>query len=264
MVLILESIPKTTVTMPGIISDVTSIDTVSVHSVSEAFLGGSSPAQEALNELGGSPWQDDKVFGCIVVLAVLAGIASLPRLSRVAGPLFGSLWRWKETARLAASVPMSRDRNLLFLACLLPLSLLCARYGLYHISVMDGMAPWQTELTCLGAILLTVVMRYALVNGLEPRRISDQWKISRTNFPNCLIITTLCCLVASGTATMAGASDQMVRRVLLGIVCVLFGIFYYRNFEILSWKGQRFKGFSYLCALELSPVILLAISAVIF
>lgn len=254
--------------MPWIVSDITGVDTAGIRSASEAFRGGVVPApSEALpapENLYGELWAADSINGALVVAAVIFVIICLPRLMELAKYLFGGLLRWKETANLFASVRLSRDRNILFNACLMPLALLSSRYGLYRLDLMEGMAPWQVSLVTLGALLLAFGFRWVLVNYFSPRTLSDQWKVSRTNIYNGTIVATVLGLLTAGIATVAGAPDSSVRSVLYHESTILFVVILYRNFEILSWKGQRFKAFLYLCALELIPVILLVISGILF
>ena len=209
-------------------------------------------------------WKDDPVNGVIVVASVIIGIIVLPNLFRVAKYVFGALLRCRETASLAASVSHSRERNLLFLVSLLPVSLLMSRYELYHISLMDGQEPWVVSLMCLGALSLALLLRYVLVNNFAPRRMGDAWKIARTNILNFFIIAAAAGLLIAGIASFTNLDDSLVRKVLLSVFSVLFAVIIYRNFEILSWKGQRFKAFLYLCGLELTPAVLLVVSAIIF
>lgn len=252
--------------MPGIVSEINGVDTVAIHNASEAFLGGSIPPREALPDIqvDEALWTSDPVFGAMVVGAVIVGIICIPRILKLSGNVFGCLLRWKETANLTASVPLSRDRNTLCTASLLPLSLISARYRLFELDLMDGKAPWVVALISLGLLFLLFLFRNILVYNFGPRRLADLWKISRTNFYNGIIVVTIIGLLVSGIGAITDMPDITVKKILLHVFGGIFFIFFYRNLEILSWKGQRFKAFLYLCALELTPIALLVVSTIIF
>ena len=129
---------------------------------------------------------------------------------------------------------------------------------------MDGMPPHMVTLISLGVAFIYLAVRQLLAVFFAPSYCMEQWKIAKTNLPNGFILITLLAIIYCGIAAFAGIPDDTSRRVLLYIAAIVFIVIFYRNFEILSWKGRRFKGFLYLCALELAPSILLVASAIIF
>ena len=129
---------------------------------------------------------------------------------------------------------------------------------------MDGRPLYMITLITLGVFLSYMLIRQLLGMVLAPYYCMDQWKIARTNLPNAIVILTLVSILFCGFAALSGIADLIVRKVLLCLAAFIFVVIFYRNFEILSWKGRRFKGFLYLCALELMPAILLVASAIIF
>ena len=211
-----------------------------------------------------SLWESDPVAGLLIVASVLLWIICLPRLMTLSHYLFGGLVQWKITARLARSVSLSRDRNYLCLASILPTCLVSARYGIYHIAPMNGQPVWIVVLMTAGALLAYLLMRLFLVKTFLPKNMADAWKISRTNLPNGVIIIAI---VTSATAILmhlCKAPDELAKNVILYESALIFLVILYRNYEILSWKGQRFKAFLYLCGLELIPALALIISAILF
>lgn len=251
--------------MPGIVSDITGVDTVGIRSAAEAFRGGTTPAPEACLPVdGGTAWASDPINGVLVVAAVFFFIICIPRLMELAKFLFGGLLRWKESARITDSVRLSRDRNILLHACFLPLCLISSRYQIFSLRLMEGKEPWMVTLITLGALLLVLGLRYILVHSYVPYKLTDLRHTSRSIVYNALIVMTVCGIATAGLATLATIPDETVKNVLFYEFTVIFLVFLYRNFEILSLKGLRFKAFLYLCALELTPAILLVVSSVIF
>lgn len=251
--------------MPGIVSDITGVDTVGIRSAAEAFRGGTVPVPEAgLPLADGAEWASDPINGAILVAAVFFFIICIPRLVMLAPYLFGSLLRWKESARITDSVRLSRERNILYHACLLPICLLSSRYQFYSLQFMEGKEPWVVTLINLGILLFVLTARFFMVYIFKPRMLTSLWKTSRSIVYNALIVITVLGLVTAGLATLANIPDETVRNVLFYEFLLVFLVFWYRNFEILSLKGRRFKAFLYLCALELTPAIILVVSSVLF
>ena len=252
--------------MPGLFSEI-ALDSLGIRNASEAFLGGTVPDAGSLAEAVGdfgNVWAADPINGAFVVAATIIGIFSLNLLYTLLPYLFGALTGWKATARLNQSMRLSRERNILFHLAFLPFCLISSRFSLYHISIMDGMPPHMVTLISLGVAFIYLGIRQLLAVFFAPAYCMEQWKIARTNLPNGFILITLLAIIYCGIAAFAGIPDDTSRRVLLYIAAIVFIVIFYRNFEILSWKGRRFKGFLYLCALELAPSILLVASAIIF
>lgn len=250
--------------MPGLFSEI-ALD--GIRNASEAFLGGTVPDAGSLAEAAGdfgNVWAADPINGAFVVAATIIGIFSLNLLYTLIPYLFGALTGWKATARLNQSMRLSRERNILFHLAFLPFCLISSRFSLYHIGIMDGMPPHMVTLISLGVAFIYLGVRQLLSVFFAPSYCMEQWKIAKTNLPNGFILITLLAIIYCGIAAFAGIPDDTSRRVLLYIAAIVFIVIFYRNFEILSWKGRRFKGFLYLCALELAPSILLVASAIIF
>ena len=251
--------------MPGIVSDITGVDTLGIRSAAEAFRGGTIPTPETYIPADtGAVWASDPINGAILVAAVFFFIICIPRLFTLAPYLFGTLLRWKESARITDSVRLSRERNILYHACLLPLCLLSSRYQFYSLHMMEGKEPWVVTLMNLGILLFVLFARFLMVYTVKPRMLTSLWKTSRSIVYNALIVITVVGLVIAGLATLTKMPDETVSNVLFYAFLLVFLVFWYRNFEILSLKGLRFKAFLYLCALELTPAILLVVSSVIF
>lgn len=252
--------------MPGLFSEI-ALDSLGIRNASEAFLGGTVPDAGSLAEAAGdfgNVWAADPINGAFVVAATIIGIFSLNLLYTLIPYLFGALTGWKATARLNQSMRLSRERNILFHLAFLPFCLISSRFSLYHIGIMDGMPPHMVTLISLGVAFIYLGVRQLLSVFFAPSYCMEQWKIAKTNLPNGFILITLLAIIYCGIAAFAGIPDDTSRRVLLYIAAIVFIVIFYRNFEILSWKGRRFKGFLYLCALELAPSILLVASAIIF
>ena len=251
--------------MPGIVSDITGVDTLGIRSAAEAFRGGTVPTPETYIPADmGTEWASDPINGAILVAAVFFFIICIPRLFILAPYLFGTLLRWKESARITDSVRLSRERNILYHACFLPLCLLSSRYQFYSLQIMEGKEPWKVTLMNLAVLLFILSARFLMVHTFKPKMLTHLWRTSRSILYNALIVITVVGLVIAGVATLANIPDQTVSNVLFYAFLAVFLVFWYRNFEILSLKGQRFKAFLYLCALELTPAILLVASSVIF
>jgi len=252
--------------VPGLFSEI-ALDSLGIRNASEAFLGGTVPDAGSLAKAAGdfgNVWAADPINGAFVVAATIIGIFSLNLLYTLIPYLFGALTGWKATARLNQSMRLSRERNILFHLAFLPFCLISSRFSLYHIGIMDGMPPHMVTLISLGVAFIYLGVRQLLAVFFAPSYCMEQWKIAKTNLPNGFILITLLAIIYCGIAAFAGIPDDTSRRVLLYIAAIVFIVIFYRNFEILSWKGRRFKGFLYLCALELAPSILLVASAIIF
>lgn len=208
-------------------------------------------------------WGSDPIIVIMVLACTLAGVISIPRFQRMIPYVAGSMLRWKATMWIDESVPLSRDRNLLFVGCVLPICLIGSKYYLYSPEFLQGLEPWQyTAALTLG--LLGILLYKALFTRILHNRMGDDAWIVFFNDFNRFIIVAVTLVFLGGLLPLAKVPVPTIRTILFTVYALTFAAFFYKNWQILSWKGLRFTAFLYLCGLELGPLVLLVASALIF
>ena len=213
--------------------------------------------------MAGYAWGDDPVIVIMILACTLAGVISIPRFQRMIPYVVGSMFRWKATMWIDESVPLSRDRNLLFAVCVLPLCLIGSKYYLYAPEFLQGLAHWQYTLALVG-VVVGILLYKTLFTRIFSRRLGDGvWIVFYNDF-NRFIIVAVAFMFLGGLLPLVKVLVPTVRTMLFAVYAVAFASFFYKNWQILSWKGLRFKAILYLCGLELVPLVLLVTSSLIF
>ena len=204
----------------------------------------------------------------INILALISFFICLMMLRRFVGifpSLMACLVRWKESVNLDASVQLSRDRDVMALAMVMPFCLTAGKFALYS-PLWTGQfgADGRLGITT-GAIAAYILIRKCLDYILRPKKMNQKTyktacKASHTFF----IILTLVLMLMGGIMSFANVALNDIKNAMLWVSGAIYMLFLIRKTQIFTSSCSFFSGFLYLCALEILPTGALVASALIF
>ena len=172
-----------------------------------------------------------------------------------------SLLRARGSVALESSVRVSRDRNTVALAMLLPMLLLAYRYRLYNPDFLADTHP-DVRMGLIAAVfagyLLLRLLMYAV---LKPRRRYEQ--IAHHATYTFFILMVILLLLTAGVMYIFNAPDSLIRLILYIETAFVYLLFLLRKAQILSLSCNHLRTFLYLCGLEILPTAALVVSAVL-
>ena len=205
------------------------------------------------------------VFNIAVLVAFIIMLLFLRRLADIVPSLLACMIRWKENVNLEASVKLSRNRDDLALAMIIPFCLVAYRYGLYSPGFMDGLS----ENAVLGLYFVVffsyLLLRFMAAMTFRPHKMSKKvFMTAVKSSSSFFIICTLIMLAAGGLMSFLDVPDSAVRSAMLWVSAVIYALCIIRKTQIFSTSCSVFIAFLYLCALEMIPTGILIVSAMIF
>ena len=172
--------------------------------------------------------------------------------------------RFKECFNLEASVKLTRDRNLLAWAMILPFCLLTYRFDLFGTGFMNGSDENIRLLAIIGIFITYLGFRDAVFRLFRPQRIPKKTYMTAGYAAHTFFaILTLFLLAAGGLMSVMGTDESVIKTAMLWISAAIYMLFILRKFEIFVSSCSVFTAFLYLCALEIIPTGTLVISAII-
>ena len=208
--------------------------------------------------------RDIPVAGPVLVMAfVLLAMIFLRSFLNVLPYLGDSIFRERGSAALENSVRVSRDRNSIALILLIPAVLLVYRYRIYDPLFVQGLGEDLRLAAVAGVFVVYLLLRFALYKWLHPRHRFDYFVLAYRAGYTFFILLMLLVLTTTGILFLFNANDLTVKTVLLIESGVVFGIYLLRRGQILSTSCNPLTTFLYLCALEILPLSLLVITAVL-
>jgi hypothetical protein len=173
--------------------------------------------------------------------------------------------RTKECFNLESSVKLSRDRDLLAWAMILPFCLLTYSFDLFGTGFMNGYNEDLRLAVIIGMIALYIAFRYAVYILFRPQRIPKRtYNTGGYAAHTFFVILTFILLTIAGVMTATGADKDVIKTAMLWISAGIYLLFIVRKLEIFTSSCSIFTAFLYLCALEIIPTGTLVISAIIF
>jgi len=201
------------------------------------------------------------------ILSAFSVIVAMLMLKSIVGifpSLMACLSRAKECINLESSVKLSRDRDIVAQAMILPCCLAMYRFNRAGSGFMYRFNE-DIRLTALIALfLIYIVFRYTVFFLFRPQRIPKKTyltagKAAHTFF----IILTLSILAAGGLMSFIGVDETVITTAIIWISAGIYSLFLLRKLQIFMSSCSVFTAFLYLCALEIIPTGTLVISAII-
>ena len=205
------------------------------------------------------------LFDLLALFAFLVVLLLLRRLLNIFPSLLACLIRGKESFNLEASVKLSRDRDALALAMIVPFCLVVLRYRLYSPGFLEGFSENAVTGIYFAVFCVYVLLRALMAWLFRPRKM--QQKTYRTAIKassSFFIIGTLLLLATGGLLDLFNVPEIDVRSAMLWVSALIYAIFLLRKIQIFYSSCSVFVAFLYLCALEMIPTGILVISAIIF
>ena len=200
----------------------------------------------------------------LITVSILAAMLLLKSIVSIFPSLAACMARSKECFNLEASVKLSRDRNLLAVAMILPFCLVTYRFDLFGIGFMNGFDENIRLAAIIGIFGVYIMFREAVYRLFRPQRIpKNTYKVAGNAAHTFFVILTLLLLLTGGLMTALGVDESAVTSAMLWLSAVIYGLFNLRKFQIFVSSCSVFTAFLYLCALEIIPTGTMVISAII-
>ena len=204
------------------------------------------------------------LFNTLALISLIIIITLLRRLVNIFPSLLACLIRWKESVNLEMSVKLSRDRNILAVALIIPFCLTVFHFGLYRPSFMENFSQAAGLGTTIGIFAIYLLLRRTLTAICASRKsrkpaFSTSVAAGRTFF----IILTLLLLAIGGIMSFIGSDFNIIKDAMIWVSGAIYLLFLLRRIQIFASSYNFFTVFLYLCALEIIPTGVLVTSAMI-
>jgi hypothetical protein len=204
------------------------------------------------------------LFNTLALISLLIIITLLRRLVSIYPSLMACLIRWKENVNLEMSFKLSRDRNILAIALIIPFCLIAYRFGLYSPSFIENYDQTARLGITIGIFVGYILLRWALTSICRSKKskkqaFSTSVAASRTFF----IILTLSLIAIGGILSFVEANPNTIKDAMIWVSGAIYLLFLLRRTQIFASSYNIFTVFLYLCALEIIPTGVLVTSAMI-
>ena len=205
------------------------------------------------------------LFNILVTCAFLVVLLLLRRLAGIMPSLLACVIRWKENVNLEASVKLSRDRDDMASAMVVPFCLVAFRYRFYSPGFLDGMSDNAVLGLYFAVFFVYVLLRFMVAVTFRPQKMPKKtFATAVKSSSSFFIICTLLLLATGGLMSVLDMPDADTRSAMLWISAAIYLLFLIRKTQIFSTSCSVFVAFLYLCALEMIPTGILVVSAIIF
>ena len=205
------------------------------------------------------------LFNILVLISFFICILPLKRFVGIFPSLMACIVRWKESVNLDASVKLSRDRDIMAIAMVMPLCLTAGKFGLYSPSWIGQFGGDARLGLTIGVILAYILLRKGLEHIMRPKKMSQKtYKTACKSSHTFFIILTLALMAMGGIMSFTNVAPMEIKNAMLWVSGATYAVFLLRKTQIFTSSCSFFSGFLYLCALEILPTGVLIASAVIF
>lgn len=242
-------------------------DSLGVRPVSQAFTRGTlMMSTQPSSDITAVPktWKDYPLNSILVCLSILTILLLVKNIFFIFHNLLDCLSRWKGNQDLEENMQLTRVRNLIALAFILPFALVASRYDLYHpqfFNLISG--PWIT-LACIAIMAAYALLRVFLAWQLRPKSSrSDTYKYASRCSYSFFILACIALFIAIGIMNVIGTDDATIKTVSFYILAAFYAIFIVRKHQFLLSGCNPFATFLYLCTLEIIPTGILIATDII-
>ena len=205
------------------------------------------------------------LFNILVLISFFICVLPIRRFVGIFPSLMACIVRWKESVNLDASVQLSRDRDIMAIAMVMPFCLTAGKFDFYS-PVWTGQFGADGKLgITIGVFIGYILLRKGLEHVLRPKKMNPKTyrtacKSSHTFF----IILTLTLMAMGGVMSFIDVAPMEIKNAMLWVSGATYAVFLLRKTQIFTSSCSFFSGFLYLCALEILPTGALVASALIF
>ena len=205
------------------------------------------------------------LFNILVLISFFICVLPMRRFVGIFPSLMACIVRWKESVNLDASVQLSRDRDIMAIAMVMPFCLTAGKFDFYS-PVWTGQFGADGKLgITIGVFIGYILLRKGLEHVLRPKKMNPKTyrtacKSSHTFF----IILTLTLMAMGSVMSFIDVAPMEIKNAMLWVSGATYAVFLLRKTQIFTSSCSFFSGFLYLCALEILPTGALVASALIF
>ena len=205
------------------------------------------------------------LFNILTLFAFLVILLLLRRLVNIMPSLMACFIRSKESLNLEASVKLSRDRDLLASAMIVPFCLVAYYYRLYSPGFLEVLSPNSVLGLYFAIFFGYILLRFVVTRLFRHQKMAKMTYVAAYKASFSFFITGTLILLATGCIlSLLDVPEADIRSAMLWISAVIYLVFAVRKLQIFSTSCSVFAGFLYLCALEMIPTGILVVSAIIF
>ena len=251
--------------MPTISSEITSVDTLQIRPVSEAFAQGqlfmhaNTEQSIPVTDLWGtSPLNWALMAFCIVLMLI-----SMRRFISVLPTIWRPFFRWREIVSIEGNMRLSRERNSVALASIFICGICVSRLGLFHNKLLSALPPGFQTLAIIGTLCAYLLVRW-IAGVLTPtgKIRSETAKISGHGGTNFFILETFFLVIGITILAISGSCLPHIKTAAYIFTGLLFIVNLIRRYQIITQDCGFFTAILYLCSVEILPAALLVISLV--
>ena len=204
------------------------------------------------------------LLNTLALISLIIIIILLRRLVNIYPSLLACMIRWKESVNLEMSVKLSRDRNILAVALIIPFCITAFRFGLYSPSYLENFNENAGLAITIGVFTAYILLRLALTALCRSKKsrkpaYSTSVAAARTFF----IILALLLMATGGIMSFVGTAPDTIKDAMIWLSGAIYALFLLRRIQIFASSYNFFTVFLYLCALEIIPTGVLVTSAMI-
>lgn len=204
------------------------------------------------------------LFDILAIISTVAVIILMRRLLNIYPSLLACIIRWKESINLEASVKHSLDRNMFAVAMIIPFCLIVYRFGIYSPAFMEGINETFSLLIIIGIFGAYFALRRAMIRIMRPKKMNPKtYKAAICCAYTFFIILTLTLFFVGGIMALLKTDPIVTRTAIIWLSAIIYGIYIFRKTQIFTSSCSIFRGFLYLCGLEIFPTGVLVASALI-
>ena len=204
------------------------------------------------------------LYNTLAFISLIVVILLLRSLVNTFPSLVACLLRWKECVNLQTSVKLSRERDTLAAAMVIPFCLTIYRFRLYSPSFFDDLNENGKIWIIIGIFTCFVLLRKACTTLFKAQRTpAATYRAAATAEHTFFIILSLSLLATGGVMSIVDASAGAIRNTMFWVSGSIYLLFLIRKLQIFNSACSILLSFLYLCALEILPLGVLLTSAVI-
>ncbi len=204
------------------------------------------------------------LFDILAIISTVSVIILMRRLLNIYPSLLACIIRWKESINLEASVKHSLDRNMFAVAMIIPFCLIVYRFGIYSPAFMEGINETFSLLIIIGIFGAYFALRRAMIRIMRPKKMNPKtYKAAICCAYTFFIILTLTLFFVGGIMALLKTDPIVTRTAIIWLSAIIYGIYIFRKTQIFTSSCSIFRGFLYLCGLEIFPTGVLIASALI-
>ena len=197
------------------------------------------------------------LMAVIFILYIRNAVSILPMIA-------GCLLRWKENLNIEYNVKTSRSRNILALILFPTFCVMLSRYGVWRLPFMEMTSEAVRLIIIAAALGLFAAARILMAAIMKPSRMNHKlWKAGNDSFYTYFAAAALTVIAVAGIMGIADCSGDTIRQTIIYICIFFWLVFIVRKIQIFKNSCSLFSAILYLCTLEILPMALLVLPAVL-